>query len=265
MKKHFLLCLSLACSGLVQAAEQSKREEEIERDAQEATIADGVEKPSAVSSCGCTGACGCSEQVEDCVICREELSLDLCSKTPCNHTFHTTCLNEWKKVKPSCPLCRTDFRPQEEQDQLAQAHQEEDFSQWPPFLLEARQRQIEAHQRAMNRQLELERAEEALSRERAGFFNDFVSNSEMIASLIRIKTNLQKDENGFDAATINRKLVSVLEKKHHISKETIRRLFDGNSTILRHLIFRRTNIDFRPVDPSLFDVMDSLIKGSVNR
>jgi|GEM_PF-5316481 len=265
MKKHFLLCLSLACSGLVQAAEQPKREEEIERDAQEATIADGVEKPSAVSSCGCTGACGCSEQVERCSICLEEFSSKPSIKTFCDHTFHTHCFDEWITEKPSCPICRYDFRSPEEQAALAEAHQEEDISQWPLFLQQARQRELEAHQRAMENQLAQQRAQEALSTERAGFFDFFASNSQMVAAFIRIKQNLEKPENRFSAVTVNKKLISVLEKKYSITRQTVRRLFDGNSTILRHLIFRRTNIDFRPVDPSLFDVMDSLIKGSVNR
>jgi hypothetical protein len=38
--------------------------EEMERDAQEAAIAD-VQEPSALSSCGCTGACGCADNSAD--------------------------------------------------------------------------------------------------------------------------------------------------------------------------------------------------------
>jgi hypothetical protein len=28
-------------------------------------------------------------------------------KTKCNHYFHKKCLDEWLKIKPICPLCRT--------------------------------------------------------------------------------------------------------------------------------------------------------------
>lgn len=30
-------------------------------------------------------------------------------KTICDHAFHTDCLNEWKKINQSCPLCRKDL------------------------------------------------------------------------------------------------------------------------------------------------------------
>ncbi len=41
-----------------------------------------------------------------CSVCLSSLN-DNISKLSCNHSFHTNCINEWFKVKDSCPLCRT--------------------------------------------------------------------------------------------------------------------------------------------------------------
>lgn len=44
-----------------------------------------------------------------CPICLEESSLNLLDKTvslSCEHTFHDTCINQWIRSKPTCPMCR---------------------------------------------------------------------------------------------------------------------------------------------------------------
>jgi hypothetical protein len=45
----------------------------------------------------------------ECSICLESLNGDESSiiTTPCDHTFHADCLNEWVGHKPSCPICRS--------------------------------------------------------------------------------------------------------------------------------------------------------------
>jgi len=43
----------------------------------------------------------------DCIICLESLSNEEMSvQTECDHYFHKKCLEEWKKVRPNCPICR---------------------------------------------------------------------------------------------------------------------------------------------------------------
>lgn len=46
---------------------------------------------------------------EPCVICLELLSCRATTTMTCNHTFHTKCLDTWKRVKEGdliCPLCK---------------------------------------------------------------------------------------------------------------------------------------------------------------
>ncbi len=40
-----------------------------------------------------------------CSVCLSSLINDI-SKLSCNHSFHEKCINEWLKVKDTCPLCR---------------------------------------------------------------------------------------------------------------------------------------------------------------
>jgi|GEM_PF-5247700 len=98
-------------------AQRALREttEEMERHAQEAAIAD-VQEPSALSSCGCTGACGCADNSTDfdreverrleeekdrCAICLGD-DFD-CTIECCRHFFHETCFDQW--TQNSCPAC----------------------------------------------------------------------------------------------------------------------------------------------------------------
>ena len=47
-------------------------------------------------------------KIEQCSICFENIDLkDDCTKTMCNHMFHTECLQEWNKLNQNCPNCRT--------------------------------------------------------------------------------------------------------------------------------------------------------------
>lgn len=50
--------------------------------------------------------------VEECSLCLEEFSEDICEKTcySCKNRFHKDCLNEWLSKEPSCPLCRVVLR-----------------------------------------------------------------------------------------------------------------------------------------------------------
>jgi len=51
----------------------------------------------------------------DCPICLSNNNLThnqskICfATTPCNHTFHFSCLNLWMKMKQECPMCRTEL------------------------------------------------------------------------------------------------------------------------------------------------------------
>ena len=48
-------------------------------------------------------------QVTECVICMSEVDMSKLSSrmiTPCNHAFHTECLQKWMEVKLECPTCR---------------------------------------------------------------------------------------------------------------------------------------------------------------
>ncbi|KAK4351987.1 hypothetical protein RND71_027505 [Anisodus tanguticus] len=49
-----------------------------------------------------------------CAICLDGLcDAELCRSFPaCNHMFHAQCIDPWLAKKPTCPTCRTPFRPQ---------------------------------------------------------------------------------------------------------------------------------------------------------
>ncbi|DAZ99105.1 TPA: hypothetical protein N0F65_008410 [Lagenidium giganteum] len=42
-----------------------------------------------------------------CIICREEMSPELCKKLPCSHIFHVDCLKMWVQRQQTCPTCRS--------------------------------------------------------------------------------------------------------------------------------------------------------------
>ncbi|CAN4122831.1 unnamed protein product [Withania somnifera] len=53
------------------------------------------------------------ENYSTCAICLDGLvDAELCRSFPaCNHMFHAQCIDPWLAKKPTCPTCRTPFRP----------------------------------------------------------------------------------------------------------------------------------------------------------
>lgn len=52
---------------------------------------------------------------ESCSICLEEFGCDT-EFLPCAHEFHTKCINEWLKIKSTCPVCRHNTNRQNNDD-----------------------------------------------------------------------------------------------------------------------------------------------------
>ncbi|GKV09687.1 hypothetical protein SLEP1_g21147 [Rubroshorea leprosula] len=54
----------------------------------------------------------CTEEVE-CVVCLSKVSRSekLRSLPTCRHTYHHSCIENWLKVRPTCPLCRIHVPP----------------------------------------------------------------------------------------------------------------------------------------------------------
>jgi len=48
----------------------------------------------------------CHNDEEECPICLDSLSVNNIKILPCNHKFHTLCVNTWLQKKNICPLCR---------------------------------------------------------------------------------------------------------------------------------------------------------------
>ena len=60
---------------------------------------------------------------KECPICLESMSTitDMNYTLPCNHKFHTECVNRWKKITNTCPCCRAIFCAKTlESDRLAE-------------------------------------------------------------------------------------------------------------------------------------------------
>lgn len=45
-------------------------------------------------------------QAEPCPVCYEPLTTGI-YRTPCLHSFHSTCISQWRQQRNTCPLCRT--------------------------------------------------------------------------------------------------------------------------------------------------------------
>lgn len=45
-----------------------------------------------------------------CCICQEEIIFKNLITLHCEHYFHQSCLHQWFRYKPMCPICRHDFR-----------------------------------------------------------------------------------------------------------------------------------------------------------
>lgn len=55
-----------------------------------------------------TERCGAHTQIGQCPVCLDEIGRQ--SRTlECGHTFHVRCLERWKRVSRTCPLCRVPF------------------------------------------------------------------------------------------------------------------------------------------------------------
>ncbi|XP_076883059.1 transmembrane E3 ubiquitin-protein ligase FLY2-like [Bidens hawaiensis] len=56
-----------------------------------------------------------SNNIPDCVICMTAIDLtqrpDDCMVTPCDHFFHSGCLQRWMDIKMECPTCRRSLPP----------------------------------------------------------------------------------------------------------------------------------------------------------
>lgn len=46
---------------------------------------------------------------DNCIICRNKMTIDDSKKLPCNHCIHTHCLSRWIGQKSTCPLCQYDL------------------------------------------------------------------------------------------------------------------------------------------------------------
>ena len=47
-----------------------------------------------------------NNEEEECPICLDNLDINETKILPCNHIFHTLCIDTWLKRKNMCPLCR---------------------------------------------------------------------------------------------------------------------------------------------------------------
>ena len=51
------------------------------------------------------------EDSDDCIICFMELMEEASTLVlKCGHKFHESCLTEWLRINPTCPMCRRNFR-----------------------------------------------------------------------------------------------------------------------------------------------------------
>lgn len=46
---------------------------------------------------------------EQCAICWTNMNETNARKLDCGHTFHTRCIDRWKRRNSTCPMCRTPF------------------------------------------------------------------------------------------------------------------------------------------------------------
>lgn len=63
------------------------------------------------SNCNLKNIDNCCEEIkneDDCTICYNTLQEDSI-KLRCSHMFHKSCINQWIKTSPTCPICRTNI------------------------------------------------------------------------------------------------------------------------------------------------------------
>lgn len=49
------------------------------------------------------------ENGDNCPICLDPILESEKLNIPCSHTFHITCINKWKKINTTCPICRQEM------------------------------------------------------------------------------------------------------------------------------------------------------------
>jgi hypothetical protein len=65
-----------------------------------------------------------------CVICLDEVEVADRIVTPCSHTFHSKCIEAWKKIKQTCPTCRLNFSCDNLVVSYAVDHDDDDLVQY---------------------------------------------------------------------------------------------------------------------------------------
>ncbi|GAB1312989.1 Receptor-like proteiny region, transmembrane domain-and RING domain-containing protein 2 [Madurella fahalii] len=77
-----------------------------------------------------------SEEHLGCSICTEDFTVGEDVRVlPCDHKFHPPCIDPWLiNISGTCPLCRLDLRPQDEQSTSASSDPDENPLQLPPPL-----------------------------------------------------------------------------------------------------------------------------------
>ncbi|NBS68975.1 hypothetical protein EBT31_08670 [bacterium] len=58
---------------------------------------------------GGTTACTQHSGAAGCPVCLLNMSHGSSRTLPCSHTFHTRCLDRWKRTSNTCPMCRAPF------------------------------------------------------------------------------------------------------------------------------------------------------------
>jgi hypothetical protein len=59
-----------------------------------------------------TGETTCSRHAvvsPQCPVCLSDMSMSASRTLECGHTFHTRCLDRWKRTSRTCPMCRVPF------------------------------------------------------------------------------------------------------------------------------------------------------------
>lgn len=66
------------------------------------------------------------QREQSCTICCETFeSFSVARRTPCNHTFHASCILPWLERKHSCPVCRANFPSLQEESEALKARYKE--------------------------------------------------------------------------------------------------------------------------------------------
>lgn len=73
-----------------------------------------------------------SEEERSCPICLSEMEVGTeVRNLPCNHIFHKGCVDEWLRVNASCPTCRFNIQPVEDEEEGSAAGGYSELSNLP--------------------------------------------------------------------------------------------------------------------------------------